>query len=72
MRDRNLSVEKNDKPSTPGEYVTPMDPTAMFLGSSFWTAINSYSWVLKFDQQSTHGTQLPLRLGLMLNYYFQM
>ncbi|CAE6470205.1 unnamed protein product [Rhizoctonia solani] len=46
---QNVSVEKKDQPSAPAGFVTPLDSTAVSLGSGFWTAIYNYSWSIAFE-----------------------
>jgi hypothetical protein len=55
MRAQNLSVQKNERPSASGDFVTALDTASMVLGSGFWTSINHYSWSMKFVERDVNG-----------------
>jgi hypothetical protein len=54
-RAQNLSVEKKDQPSAPAGFVTPLDFTAVSLGSGSWMPIYNYSWIINFEAQNVDG-----------------
>jgi hypothetical protein len=62
---RSLSITQNPNPSASGEFVTAKDPSGMSLGSGFWTAVNNFSWVIKFSESDVNGMLLSPVLSFL-------